>query len=47
MAAEKNETSPIEEKPPIFKNWKRVYAFVLAVFVVLVILFYAFTVTFS
>jgi hypothetical protein len=47
MTAEKKETTPIDEKPPFFKNWKQLYVFVLAVFATLVFLFYLFTLNFS
>lgn len=32
-----------EEKPPILKSWKNLYALVIAVLVVLIVLFYFFT----
>lgn len=47
MATEKKDSARLDEKPPFFKNWKQVYAFVLAVFALLVILFYLFTINFS
>jgi len=36
-----------DEKPPIFKSWKRLYAFVLMQLTVLIILFYIFTKAFE
>jgi len=32
-----------EEKPPILKNWKNLYALVIGTLIVLIILFYFFT----
>lgn len=37
----------LKDKPPVFKSWKQMYAFVLGAFATLVILFYIFTITFS
>ena len=36
-----------EDRPPIFKSWNRLYAFVLSTLVALVILFYIFTKAFE
>lgn len=35
------------EKPPIFKSWKRLYTFVVVQLVVLILLFYIFTKAFE
>jgi uncharacterized protein YpmS len=32
-----------EEKPPILKTWKNLYALVIAVLVILIVVFYLFT----
>lgn len=36
-----------EDKPPIFKTWNQMYAFVLALHVVIIGLFYWFTKAFA
>lgn len=36
-----------EDKPPIFTTWNQLYAFVIGVFIVLVVLLYFFTSYFS
>ena len=36
-----------ESPPPFFRKWKHMYLFVLAVFALLVILFYIFTISFA
>jgi hypothetical protein len=35
------------EKPPVFKSWKRLYIFVLVQLAVLILLFYIFTKAFE
>lgn len=47
MTDQKNDNSFNSQKPPFFKGWKQVYSFVMAVFAILVALFYLFTKTFS
>lgn len=39
--------SILDEKPPFFKNWKQIYLLVIAVLLVMILLFYLFTVSFS
>jgi len=36
-----------EDRAPIFRSWKRLYAAVVVYLFLLIVLFYAFTVTFS
>jgi len=40
-------TPTLIDKPPFFKSWKQIYGFVLAVFLIIVILLYFFTIIFS
>ncbi len=47
MTDKEKELSDIEKKPPFFKSWKSVYIMVLSVLVVLILLFFWFTVSFS
>lgn len=35
--------TPQDEKPPIFKSWNQMYAFVLIMHAIIVILFYIFS----
>lgn len=42
-----NELEDLENKPPFFKNWKGLYAFVLIFEVVIVLLFIVLTKFFS
>lgn len=44
---EVGEGIPEEEQPPILGTWPRLYAFVLAELVLLILLFYLFTEVFS
>jgi hypothetical protein len=39
--------SNIEEGPPFFKSWNAIYRMVIAVLVLLILLFYWFSVSFS
>ncbi len=41
------EPSTLDKKPPLFKSWKQIYGAVLAILLVLVVLFYLFTVQYS
>ncbi|HTY38052.1 MAG TPA: hypothetical protein VMH23_13125 [Bacteroidota bacterium] len=36
-----------EERPPLFRTWRRLYTFVLAELALLIILFYLFTKAFA
>ncbi len=47
MADPTKDKSTFDQKPPLFKSWIQVYVFVMAVFGVLVTLFYLFTKIFS
>lgn len=38
-----NQITPNDETPPILGSWRRIYGFVLALHVVLIILFYIFS----
>jgi len=39
--------STLDKKPPFFKSWKQIYLFVLGNLIILIILFYWFTKSFS
>ncbi len=41
------EDSTLEDKPPIFKTWNQMYAFVLIMHVIVICLFYWLTKAFS
>lgn len=44
MVPEEQQTpQPEEDRPPIFRTWRRLYAVVVAYLALLILLFYAFT----
>lgn len=38
-----NTVEELDEKPPVFRSWSRMYAFVLILHAVIITLFYLFT----
>lgn len=47
MIDEPSPYSPQDSKPPFFKNWKGIYLLVIGNLIVLILLFYWFTLSFS
>ena len=39
--------SILDEKPPFFKNWKKIYQLVIGIHALLILLFYWFTLSYS
>lgn len=47
MRDQKEDYPVVDQKPPLFKSWRSMYVFVMAVFAILVGLFYLFTKIYS
>jgi len=47
MTTQQEDATTQDQRPPFFKSWKGIYAVVLIVFVILVALFYLFTIYFA
>jgi hypothetical protein len=47
MDEDQDNNSTMDQKPPFFRSWRSIYIFVILIFLILVVLFYWFTVTFS
>ncbi len=43
----RHEEDPTPDPPPIFKSWARAYAFVIGFLILLIVLFYLFTISYS